>query len=84
MRAFLANSMVGYGFLLEDSFHRYSGKSSEGLRELSVGGGSPHGEIGRRSLYFALCLFIYLFIYSFIYLLSVYLLFIYIFTFYLI
>ena len=49
-------------FLLVDSFHRFSGEKSGGLHDVSVCGGSSHGEIIWRSLSFSLCLFIYLFI----------------------
>ena len=49
-------------FLLMDGFHRFSSEKSDGLHEILVCGESPHGEIGWRSLCFALCLIIYLFI----------------------
>ena len=52
----------GCGFPLTENFHIFSGEKPCGLHEVLVCGGSLHGEIGRRSLYFALCLFIYLFI----------------------
>ena len=50
------------GFLLADSFHRFSAEKPGELHEILVCGGSPHGEIGWRSLCFRLCLFICLFI----------------------
>ena len=62
MKAFPLNFLVGDGFLLTDSFHRFSGENPAALHEILVCGGSPHGEIGWRNLCFALCLFIYLFI----------------------
>ena len=52
----------GGGFLLKDSFRRFSGEKPGGLHEILVCRGSPHGEIELRSLCFALCLFIYLFV----------------------
>ena len=61
--------LAGGGFLLTDSFHRFSSEKPDGLHEILVCGGCPHGKIGWRSLRFALCLFIYLFI--FVYLLLV-------------
>ena len=60
MKAFPLNFLVGGGFLLTDSFHRFSSEKSRGLHKVLVCGGSPHGKIGWRSLCFALCLFIYL------------------------
>ena len=54
--------MVGGGFLLTYSFRRFSGEKPRELHEILVCGGSPHGDIGWRSLCFVLCLFIYLFI----------------------
>ena len=54
--------MVGGGFLLTDSLHRFSGEKPDELHEILVCRRSAHSEIGWRSLYFALCLFIYLFI----------------------
>ena len=62
MKAFPLNFMVGGGVLLTDSFHRLSGEKPGELDKILVCGGSPHGEIGWRSLCFTLCLFIYLFI----------------------
>ena len=48
---------------MTDSFHRLTAGKPGELHEILICGGSPHGEIGWRSLCFALCLFIYLFIY---------------------
>ena len=62
MKAFPLSFMVGGQFLLTDNFHRFSGEKSGELHKILVCGGSPPGEIGRSSLCFALCLFIYLFI----------------------
>ena len=67
MKAFLLNFLmvvvgVTGGFLLEDIFPKFLSEALGGLREISVYGGSPHGENGWRSMCFALCLFIYLFI----------------------
>ena len=47
---------------MTNSLHRFSGEISGGLHEILVCGESPHGEIGWRSLCFALPLFIFLFI----------------------
>ena len=49
MKAFPLNFLVGGGFLLADSFRRFSGEKPGGV----------HGKIGWRSLHFALSLFIY-------------------------
>ena len=62
MKAFPLNFPVGGGFLLADIFRRFLGEKPGGLHEILVCGGSPHGEIGWRSLSFSLILFIYLFI----------------------
>ena len=70
MKAFLLNFLVVVvlvvgvtgGVLLADIFHKFLGETLGGLCEISVYGGSPHGEIGWRSMCFALCLIIYLFI----------------------
>ena len=51
MKAFPLNFMVGGGWVSE---------KPGGLHEILVCRGSPCGEIGLRSLCFALCLFIYL------------------------
>ena len=47
---------------MADSFQGILGEKAGGLHEISVCGETPHGEIGWRSLCFALCLFIYVFI----------------------
>ena len=62
MKAFPLNFLVGGGFLLADSFHRFSGEKPGGLHKISVCGRSPYGEIEWRSLCFTLFLFFYLFI----------------------
>ena len=62
MKAFPLNFMVRGGFLLTDSFYRFSGEKPGELLKILVCEGSPHGEIRWRSLCCALCLFIYLFI----------------------
>ena len=62
MKAFPLNFVVGRGVLLTDSFQRFSSEKPGGLHEILVCGGSPHGEIGWRSLYFVLSFFIYLFL----------------------
>ena len=48
---------------LADSFHNSCVKKPGRLHEISVCRGSPQGKIERRSLCFALYLFIYLFVY---------------------
>ena len=60
MKAFLRNFLVLGGFLFMDSFHRFEkpGKKPGGLHKILACRGSPHKEIGWRSLYFVLCLFI--------------------------
>ena len=68
MKAFPLNFMVGGGFLLTDSFYRFSGEKPGELLEILVCRGSPHGEIGWKSLCFALYLFICL---LFVYLLLI-------------
>ena len=65
MKAFPLNFMVAGGFLLTDSFHRFSGEKPGELHKILVCGGSPQGKIGWKSLCFALCLCIYLFIICF-------------------
>ena len=65
MKAFPLSFMVGCGFLMTDSFHRFSGEKPGELHKILVCGGSPQGKIGWRSLCFALCLCIYLFIICF-------------------
>ena len=62
MKAFPLNFLVRGGFLFVDSLQRLSGEKPGGLHEILVCGGSPHGEIEWRSLYFVLSLFTYLFI----------------------
>ena len=62
MKAFLVNFMVGSGFLLADSFQRFLSEKPGELHEVLVCGRSLHREIGWRSLYFVLSLFIYLLI----------------------
>ena len=66
--------MARNGFLLVDSFHIFLSKTPGGLNKISIFVGSLHGEIGWRSLCFALCLFVY---YLFIFWKCVCLLFIY-------
>ena len=61
MKAFLLNFLAGGRFVLADSFRRFSGGKPGWLHKVLVCGGSPHGEIGWRSLYFVLSLFIYFF-----------------------
>ena len=77
-RLFCLISWLG-GFLLAESFYRFPGEKPGGLHEVLVCGGSPHNEIGWRSLCFSLvfCVFIYFFIICFFYCLFVCLLFIY-------
>ena len=58
MEAFPLNILAGGGFLLTNSFHRFLSEKPGGLHEILVCGGSPPGEIGWRSLRFALYLFI--------------------------
>ena len=65
---FPLNFLVGGGFLLTDSFHRFLNEKPGGLHENLVCRGSLHDEIGWRSLCFAQCLFICL---LFVYLLLV-------------
>ena len=65
MKAFPLSFMVGCGFLLTDSFHRFSGEKPGELHKILICGGSPQGKIGWRSLCFALCLCVYLFIICF-------------------
>ena len=62
MKAFLVNFMLGGGFPLADSFQRFLSEKPGGLHEVLVCGRSLHREIGWRSLYFVVSLFIYLLI----------------------
>ena len=60
MKVFPLYFLVGGGFLLMDTFNRFSSEKPGGLHEILVSGGSPQGEIGMKSFRFALYLFIYL------------------------